>query len=97
MELAVAQTDMYRDIIEQCKHGGSAAQYRLYKLYAKAMFNIACRMMNNREEAKDMLQESFTDAFARLHYFKFDSGFSSWIKRKISGNKISAIPGIWIN
>ncbi len=91
MELAVAQTDMHREIIEQCKHGDSAAQYRLYKLYAKAMFNIAYRMMNNREEAEDMLQESFTDAFARLHSFKFESGFGSWIKRIVINNCINEI------
>ena len=91
LELAVAQTDMHREIIEQCKLGDSAAQYRLYKLYAKAMFNVARRLMNNREEAEDMLQDSFSDAFARLHSFKFDSGFGSWIKRIVINNCINEI------
>jgi RNA polymerase sigma-70 factor (ECF subfamily) len=79
-ELAVAQTDIHRDIIEQSKAGNSAAQYRLYKLYAKAMFNIAYRMMDNREEAEDMLQEAFSHAFAKLKSFRYESSFGSWIK-----------------
>jgi len=79
--LAVAQKDIHKDIIERSKKGDQAAQNRLYKLYAKAMLNIAYRMMNNREEAEDMLQEAFTDAFAKLHTFRYESGFGSWIKK----------------
>ena len=38
-------------------------------------------MMNNREEAEDMLQESFTEAFIKLHTFRYESSFGSWLKR----------------
>ena len=37
--------------------------------------------MNNREEAEDMLQESFTEAFIKLHTFRYESSFGSWLKR----------------
>ena len=50
------------------------------------MFNIAFRMMNNREEAEDMLQDSFSDAFARLRSFRFESSFGSWLKRIVINN-----------
>jgi len=89
--LAVAQTDIHRDIIEQSKVGNSAAQYRLYKLYAKAMFNIAYRMMNNREEAEDMLQESFSHAFTKLKSFRYESSFGSWIKRIVINHCLNEI------
>lgn len=89
--MAVAQTDIHKDIIERSKKEESAAQYRLYKLYAKAMFNIAMRMMNNREEAEDMLQDSFSDAFARINSFKFDSSFGAWIKRIVINNCINEL------
>ncbi len=90
-ELAVAQTDIHRDIIEQSKAGNSAAQYRLYKLYAKAMFNIAYRMMDNREEAEDMLQEAFSHAFAKLKSFRYESSFGSWIKRIVINHCLNEI------
>ena len=79
--MAVEQTDIHRDLVEQSKRGDSASQYRLYKLYAKAMFNIAMRMMNSREEAEDILQDSFVDAFSRLSSFRYESSFGSWLKR----------------
>ncbi len=90
-ELAVVQTDIHRDIIELSKAGNGAAQYRLYKLYAKAMFNIAYRMMNNREEAEDMLQESFSHAFAKLKSFRYESSFGSWIKRIVINHCLNEI------
>ncbi len=90
-ELTVAQTDIHRDIIEKSKAGDAAAQYRLYKLYAKAMFNIAYRMMNNREEAEDMLQEAFTHAFQRLNSFRYESSFGSWLKRIVINHCLNEI------
>ncbi|MCF8368873.1 MAG: sigma-70 family RNA polymerase sigma factor [Bacteroidales bacterium] len=89
--MAVAQTDIHRDLIEQSKNGNSAAQYRLYKLYAKAMFNICMRMMNNREEAEDLLQDSFVDAFARLSSFRYESSFGSWLKRIVINHCLNEI------
>jgi RNA polymerase sigma-70 factor (ECF subfamily) len=89
--LAVAQTDIHREIIEQSKAGNSAAQYRLYNLYAKAMFNISCRMMNNREEAEDMLQEAFSHAFAKLRTFRYESSFGSWLKRIVINHCLNEI------
>ena len=57
------------------------ARYQLYQLYAKAMFNISYRMMNHREEAEDMLQVAFTQAFMKMESFRYESSFGSWLKR----------------
>ncbi len=89
--MAVAQSDIHKGIIELSKKGDTTAQYRLYKLYAKAMLNVAYRMMNNREKAEDMLQESFSDAFTRLHSFRYESGFGFWIKRIVINNCLNEI------
>jgi len=89
--LTVAQTDIHKEFIERSKLGDSAAQYRLYKLYSKAMFNICMRMMNNREEAEDMLQDSFTHAFARLSSFRYESSFGSWLKRIVINHCLNEI------
>jgi RNA polymerase sigma-70 factor (ECF subfamily) len=87
----VAQTDIHRDLIERSKVGDRTAQYKLYQQYARAMFNIAIRLMNNREEAEDMLQESFTHAFTHLHKFRFESGFGSWMKRIVVNHCLNEI------
>lgn len=38
-------------------------------------------MVNNREEAEDLLQESFCDAFTKLDTFRFESSFGIWLKQ----------------
>jgi len=73
-------------LIEQCKLGNRKAQYEIYSLYSKAMLNIGIRMMNNREEAEDVLQETFIEVFKRLNTFRYDSSFGAWVK-KIMVNK----------
>jgi len=73
--------DIHKEIIELCKAGNSKAQHELYILYARGMFNICYRMMNNKEEAEDLLQESFAEAFHRLDSFRFESSFGAWLKR----------------
>ena len=73
--------DIHRDVIESCKKGDVRAQYQLYSLYNKAMYNICYRMTGLQEEAEDMLQESFSYAFSKLGYFRFESSFGAWLKR----------------
>lgn len=73
--------DIHRDVIELCKQGDVSAQYKLYALYSKAMYNICVRMINQVEEAEDVLQEAFTYAFSKLHSFRFESAFGAWLKR----------------
>jgi RNA polymerase sigma factor (sigma-70 family) len=88
---ATGNKEIHRDIIEDCKKGNQRAQYKLYELYSKAMFNVCFRMMNKREEAEDMLQDSFTDAFHRLHSFRYDSTFGHWLKRIVVNNCINEL------
>lgn len=88
---ATGNKKIHRDIIESCKSGNQRDHYKLYQLYSKAMFNVCYRMMNNREEAEDMLQESFTDAFHRLQSFRYESSFGHWMKRIIVNNCINEI------
>jgi RNA polymerase sigma-70 factor (ECF subfamily) len=66
--------------------GNRKAQFRLYDLYSRAMFNLAYRILNNREDAEDILQESFVECFRSLDSFRFESTFGAWLK-KITINK----------
>ncbi len=68
-------------MIESCRKGDVRAQYHLYSLYSRAMYNICYRMTNQQEEAEDMLQESFSYAFSKLGSFRFESSFGAWLKR----------------
>ena len=84
-------TDIHKDLVLRSVSGDQFAQGELYRHYAKAMFNVCMRMMHNREDAEDVLQESFVTAFLRLHTFRFESTFGSWLKRIVINNCINAL------
>lgn len=73
--------DIYQHLVEACKAGNRKAYNELYNSFSKAMYNICVRMMNDAEEAKDMLQEGFVEAFRRLDSFRGESTFGAWLKR----------------
>jgi RNA polymerase sigma-70 factor (ECF subfamily) len=82
---------IHKSIIDACKSGDDRAKFELYKLYSKAMFNVCYRIMNNREEAEDMLQEAFTQAFIKLDSFRYESNFGGWLKRIVVNTCLNAI------
>lgn len=82
--------DIHQPIIEACKRGDERQKYQLYKLYSKAMFNVCYRMTNNREEAEDILQEAFTQAFMKLDSYRYESVFGAWLKRIVINTCINA-------
>lgn len=71
----------HSDLIARSIQGDAKAQLQLYQLYAKQMLNICYRMMQQYEDAEDMTQEAFSEAFRRLPTFRFESTFGAWLKR----------------
>src|SRR6266481_1627921 len=63
------------------KRGDSAAFEILCKKSANTVFHIARRMMRSKEDAEDVMQESFQLAFIHLNSFKGGSRFSTWLSR----------------
>ncbi len=82
-------SDTHRDIVEACQRGERTAQFELYRLYSKAMYNICLRMVKNEEDAEDLLQNSFVDVFRNLDRFRFQSSVGAWIKRVVVNNCIN--------
>ncbi len=79
----------HRDVIEACRRGERKAQFELYKLYAKAMYNTCLRMLRNEVDAEDILQNSFVDVFTHLDSFQHQSSIGAWIKRIVVNNCIN--------
>lgn len=82
---------IHAPLIEECRTGNRKAQYRLYNQYSKAMFNLAFRILNNREDAEDILQETFVDCFKSLSSFRFESTFGAWLKKILINKCINHI------
>lgn len=81
--------DKHFDLVARCKQGNKAAHFELYKLYSKAMYNVAFRIVNDLDEANDVLQEAFLDAFARIKDFRQETTFGAWMKQIVIHRSIS--------
>jgi RNA polymerase sigma-70 factor (ECF subfamily) len=89
--LATTDLHIHDRLLDECRKGSRWAQFRLYELYSKAMFNTAYRIMGNREEAEDMLQEAFTDCFTKIGSYRTDSTFGAWLKTIVINRCISRL------
>lgn len=75
-------------LLQWCMEGKQSAQLEVYNRYYKAMFNTALRIVKNSADAEDVMQESFLNAFTKLHGFKAEVTFGSWLKRIVVNNSI---------
>jgi len=73
--------NLHDELIEKCKQGKTAAQLEIYKLYYKAMFNSAIRIVNNRFDAEDIMQEAFLKAFQKIDSYRAEVSFGAWLKK----------------
>lgn len=69
------------ELIALCIKRQMHAQKNLYKRFSPKLFALACRYVSNKEDAKDILQESFIKIFENLQSFKNNGSFEGWLKR----------------
>jgi RNA polymerase sigma factor (sigma-70 family) len=86
-----AYINIHQDVIDACKSGDRNAQFRIYKLYYKAMYNTSLRIVNDSQEAEDIMQEGFLQAFLRIHSYTGQGSFGSWLKRIMINKSLDAI------
>jgi RNA polymerase sigma factor (sigma-70 family) len=65
----------------KARQGDHGAQADLYGYYSKAMYNICLRMAGNPDDAQDLLQDGFIDAFRHLGQLKEPRAFAGWLRR----------------
>ncbi len=75
-------------LIELCKVGDQRAQLEIYNRYYKAMFNTAYRIVKDKFEAEDIMQDSFLSAFTKLDNLKDVKTFGAWLKKIVINNSI---------
>ncbi len=83
--------NIHQDIIDRCKVGEQKAQFQLYKLYYKAMYNTCLRIVNDSLEAEDIMQESFLKAFEKIYSYKGEVSFGAWLKRIVINHSLDEL------
>jgi RNA polymerase sigma-70 factor (ECF subfamily) len=77
-------TDMAQDAVE-------AAFREAYGKYAKRLFNTALRIVGRTEDAEDVLQESFLEAFRNLQNFEGRASLGSWLHRIVVNRSVNLL------
>ena len=77
-ELAVSDD---AQLIEQTLAGRSAAFGELVRKYQDRLFNSVAHLVGNAEDAKDVVQDAFVQAFLKLESFRRDAAFYTWLYR----------------
>ncbi len=67
--------------VSASRRGDALAFNRLVLKWERPIYNVALRMLQDREEAADAAQEIFLLAFKGIRRFRQDSKFSTWLYR----------------
>ncbi len=78
-------------LVSLARAGDRRAFDKLVARYKDKMFALAYRMTGNREEALDILQDTFFAAFKAIRGFREEASFSSWLYRIVSNKSINLI------
>jgi len=83
--------NIHQDLIDGCREGDQRAQFQVYKLYYKAMFNTSLRIVNDDMEAEDVMQEAFLSAFEKINTYSGTVSFGAWLKRIVVNRSLDAL------
>jgi RNA polymerase sigma-70 factor (ECF subfamily) len=61
--------------------GDAAAFETIYQLHSRRVYALCLRMAGDPAEAEDLTQEAFLQLFRKIHTFRGESAFSSWLHR----------------
>src|SRR3954462_14491232 len=61
--------------------GDRGAFERLYRLHVNRVFSLCARMVNDRAHAEELTQDVFVRAWEKLHLFRGESSFGTWLHR----------------
>jgi len=70
-----------QELVRRCLRRDDRAQMHLYRKYVQAMYNTVVRMVPNKMDAEDIIQEVFVKVFQKMSEFRGESTLGAWIKR----------------
>jgi RNA polymerase sigma-70 factor, ECF subfamily len=70
-------------IIQRATEGDPAAFECIYRSHCKRVYAVCLRMVGDTTEAEDLTQEAFLLLFRKIHTFRGESVFSTWLHRLV--------------
>jgi len=70
-----------KEIIQQCKQNKYSAQVAVYNAYKNMLYSSCVRILKNREDAEDVVQDAFIKGFQKIHQLSDDVNIGAWFRR----------------
>ncbi len=70
-----------QQLIAGCKSENRLAQRELYEKYARRMLALCMRYVNDRETARDLLQDGFVRVFMNIRSYTGTGSFEGWLRK----------------
>ena len=78
-------------LVEKAKNGDQKAYAALMQRYKDSIYFMALKIVNNKDDAMDMMVITFAKAFENIEKYKPDFAFSTWLYRIATNNCIDFI------
>jgi RNA polymerase sigma-70 factor (ECF subfamily) len=69
------------EAIQRARNGDREVFEYLYRLHSRRVYAVCLRMVGNTAEAEDLTQETFLLLLRKIHTFRGESAFSTWLHR----------------
>ena len=69
------------ELVTRAQRGEETAFEALFNLHKRRVYCLCLRMIGNTAEAEELTQEAFLQVFRKIHTFRGDSAFSTWLHR----------------
>jgi RNA polymerase sigma-70 factor (ECF subfamily) len=79
--VSVTRTDPDAGLVEGLRREDGEAVEQLVERYADRVFRLASRITGSSEDAEEVAQDALWTAARKIHTFKGDSAFGSWLYR----------------
>jgi RNA polymerase sigma-70 factor (ECF subfamily) len=79
--------------LARAQAGDMQAFAALYSSFGRPCFNLALRILGNRAQAEDLVQEVFLKMFGAIRSYRGDAPFGSWLKRMAVNATIDQLRG----
>jgi RNA polymerase sigma factor (sigma-70 family) len=81
-------TALEKALIQKAKDGDKKSIELLYKQFYGFAMSIALRYTNSRDEACEIVNDSFMKAFDRIKQYQIENSFKGWFRRIIVNTSI---------
>ena len=73
--------DVPQSLIARLRKGDAAAFEHLYRLFERPVFNLAWRLLGDRDEAQEILHDAMLHLIGKVDTYRGDSPFWGWLRQ----------------